>query len=298
MFCADFSPSLSELVDGTLSREAKGRVESHLEACAECRALLADLRRIRESARALPKSTPPESVWQKVRADFDAETGRATRLPVATRTQASPAPATRLHAASDTQASSSPETRLHAVSRTPASSPASSAGDRPLRVPGFVPRRRSVLAGLAAAAVLVLAASAGLYYMTRPAAPAPLAAPTSAHVEPAQSVQSIEAELDLADQHYEKAIAGLEQAARDGQASLDPQTADVLQKNIGVIDQAIRESRAALRSQPTNEVAQSSLFEALQRKVGLLRDTIALINEMRKGDQAGTAKIVGGIGKG
>lgn len=245
MGCTDFSPSLSELVDGTLSREGKARVESHLEACADCRALLADLRRIRESARALPKLAPPESVWQKVRADLEAE--RASG---------------------------------------------------PSRVLGFVPRRRSVLAGLAAAAVLVLAAAAGVYYMTRPAAPAPLAASTPAHVEPAQSVQSIEAELDLADKHYEKAIAGLEQVARDGQASLDPQTAEVLQKNIGVIDQAIRESRAALRSQPTSEVAQSSLFEALQRKVGLLRDTIALINEMRKGDQAGAAKIVGGLGKG
>jgi anti-sigma factor RsiW len=282
MSCPDFSPSVSELVDGTLSREAKTRVEAHLETCAGCRALLADLRRIRESARALPKPTPPESVWQKVRADFDAETGRATRLPAASRTQASPAP----------------ETRLHAVPRTLASSSASSDGPRTSRLPGFVPQRRGVLAGLAAAAVLVLAASAGLYYMTRPAAPAPLAAPTPAHVEPAQSVQSIETELDLADKHYEKAIAGLEQVAKDGQASLDPQTAQVLQKNIGVIDQAIRESRAALRSQPTSEVAQASLFEALQRKVGLLRDTIALINEMRKGDQAGAAKIVGGIGKG
>jgi len=40
------------------------------------------------------------------------------------------------------------------------------------------------------------------------------------------------------------------------------------------------------------------LFEALQRKVGLLRDTIALINEMRKGDQAGAARIAGSLQKG
>ena len=86
--------------------------------------------------------------------------------------------------------------------------------------------------------------------------------------------------------------------AKDGQGSLDPQTAAVLQKNIGVIDQAIRESHAALQAQPTSEVAQASLFEALQRKVSLLRDTVALINEMRKGDPAGTAKIVGSLWKG
>ncbi len=71
----------------------------------------------------------------------------------------------------------------------------------------------------------------------------------------------------------------------------------MLQKNIGVTDQAIAESRAAIRAQPTSEVAQTSLFEALQRKVGLLRDTIALINEMRKGDQAGAARIAGSLSK-
>ncbi len=71
----------------------------------------------------------------------------------------------------------------------------------------------------------------------------------------------------------------------------------MLQRNIGVTDQAIAESRAAVRTQPTSEAAQASLFEALQRKVGLLRDTIALINEMRKGDQAGAAKVAGSLSK-
>jgi hypothetical protein len=246
MDCTEFQPALSELVDGTLSRESKARLESHLDGCADCRALLADIRRIRLSARALPKMAPPDSIWQKVRADFEAQTRR-------------PRPASALR---------------------------------------LVPRRRSVLAGLAAAAVLVIAASAGVYFMTRltPPAAAPVES-AAAHPAPVHTVQSVEAELDLADQHYENAIAELEKVARDGQAVLDPQTAAVLQKNIGVTDQAIRESRAALRSQPTSEVAQSSLFEALQRKVGLLRDTIALINEMRKGNQAGTAEIVGSLGK-
>ena len=103
----------------------------------------------------------------------------------------------------------------------------------------------------------------------------------------------MKSEIDLADQHYQKAIAGLEAVAREGQATLDPQLAAVLQRNIGVTDQAIADSRAAVRTQPTSEVAQASLFEALQRKVSLLRDTIALINEMRKGDQAGAARSRG-----
>jgi anti-sigma factor RsiW len=260
MGCNEFQPALSEFLDGTLSREARARLESHLGGCADCRALLADLRRVKESARSLPKMAPPESVWQKVRADFEVETGRRQR-PVMT-----------------TAAAGSP-----------------SAASRPGTVLRFVPTRRAVLAGLAAAAVVALAASTGIYYMTRPAAPV---ATTAAHADGAPTVQSVEAEFNLAAQHYEKAIADMEKITKDGQAALDPQTAAVLQKSLGLIDQAIRDSGAALRTQPTSEVARASLFEALQRKVGLLRDTIALINEMRKGDQAGTAKIVGALGKG
>jgi hypothetical protein len=103
--------------------------------------------------------------------------------------------------------------------------------------------------------------------------------------------------LRLAEQHYEKAISGLEKIAAAQQRELDPQVAATLQKNLGVIDQAISESRAALRAQPSSIPAQESLFEALRRKVGLLQDAIALMNEMRKGNQAGAAQIVEGLSK-
>jgi anti-sigma factor RsiW len=275
MSCIEYQSALSELVDGTLAREARRGLEAHLEGCAECRAVLADLRRIRESARALPKRMPPESAWQKVRADFEAETAHASHL-----------------GAAAISASGS-----HVTAKTARTGSDAALADAPARVLGFRARSRKVFVGLAAAAGLVLATASGVYFMTRQAGPAPRAEQATAHAQPTQSVQTIDSELELANQHYEKAIAGLETMAKDGQAALDPQIASVLQKNIGIIDQAIGDSRAALRSQPTSEVAQASLFEALQRKVSLLRDTIALINEMRKGDQAGAAKIVGNLGK-
>jgi hypothetical protein len=62
--------------------------------------------------------------------------------------------------------------------------------------------------------------------------------------------------------------------------------AAVLQKNLTVIDQAITESRDALRAQPSNASAQSGLFDALRTKVALLQQTVELINDMRKGNQA------------
>jgi hypothetical protein len=262
MECSEIRPALSDLVDGAIARDMRAQVEAHLENCAGCRGLVADLRRIKELARALPKMTAPEPLWPKISADFHAQSGHSKRLAIA-----------------------------------PAAVRAETPAARPAPLLRLFPRRPAIVTGLAAAAVVVLAASAGLYFMTRRALEPVASMSTAAPAGSAQPVQSVETELDQADQHYQKAIAGLEQATKDGQSALDPQTAAVLQKNMGVVDQAIRESRAALRSEPTNEVAQSSLLEALQRKVGLLRDTIALINEMRKGDAAGTARVAGTMGK-
>ena len=105
----------------------------------------------------------------------------------------------------------------------------------------------------------------------------------------------VEAELREAESHYENAIKGLEQIASAEQSELDPKTASTLQKNLAVIDQAISESRAAVRAQPANEPAQQSLIENFKTKIGLLQDTVALINEMRKGNEAGAARIVSGL---
>lgn len=177
--------------------------------------------------------------------------------------------------------------------------------------PPALPVRSPRYALLAIAAALVLAVGAAIValvseYRSNPASPAPTAAAKT--VQPAGDatadigVESVEAEFRLAEQHYQNAIAKLEQAARLDQAgrdgnTLDAQTAAMLQKNLQVIDQAIAESRDAVRSEPLSAAARDSLFDALRRKVALLQDTIALMNEMRKGNSAGAAQIVDGVNK-
>jgi hypothetical protein len=145
-------------------------------------------------------------------------------------------------------------------------------------------------AWLAAAAVLMLATVVGLWPLLRRAdAPGGSgAAPTAA--APAPSVESVAAEFEAAEQHYQKAIADLETIARQETGELDPQVAAVLQKNLTVIDQAISESRTALQSQPASSNAQQGLFDALRTKVALLQQTVELINEMRQGNQAEAAR--------
>jgi hypothetical protein len=142
----------------------------------------------------------------------------------------------------------------------------------------------------AAAAVVVLAGWLGVgrgYFTPR----------ESAVVEEieAPTAQSVEAELRQAEEHYQKAITGLEQIAKTERGALDPRTADTLQANLAVVDQAISESRAALRTQPNSEPAQQSLLSSFKAKIGLLQETVALINEMRKGNEAGAARIVSGL---
>ena len=110
-----------------------------------------------------------------------------------------------------------------------------------------------------------------------------------------EAVQTVEAELALAQEHYERAIASLEQITSAVSTVLDPEIAAVLQRNLTVIDGAIDESREALNAQPTSEVVQQNLFGALRSKVTLLQETVALINEMRQGDQEGAARILSGL---
>jgi len=106
---------------------------------------------------------------------------------------------------------------------------------------------------------------------------------------------SLVAEYRQAEQDLTSTIEGLERLAADNPSPLDMETADVLKANLTVLDGAIGESREALQKEPENDVAQQSLFDALRNKVALLQDTIALINEMRKGNQEGAARIVSGL---
>jgi hypothetical protein len=150
---------------------------------------------------------------------------------------------------------------------------------------------------LAAAAALVIATGIGIRFYTadRRATTAATSPDGDAPAASNATAQAVEAELREAESHYEKAIKGLEQITSSEQGALDPRTAATLQKNLAVIDQAIGESRAALHTQPDSEPAQQSLLESFKTKIALLQDTVSLINEMRKGNEAGASRIVSGL---
>ena len=76
---------------------------------------------------------------------------------------------------------------------------------------------------------------------------------------------------------------------------LPDETHAAYQANGAVIEQAIGQSRAALSTAPSDDLAQQSLFEALRTKMAMLQDMVTLINEMRKGNQDAAARIVSGM---
>jgi hypothetical protein len=267
MSCTEYNAALDEWVDGTLSPDARARLEGHFETCASCRALANDLRRLREAGRALPKVEPPPDGWLRLSAALDREQGAKAGARVLPMAPAQPAAAKQEPAAAKTAGLS------------------------------LFASRRPLWAALAAAALVVLAVATTLllYPTGNDTTTAGGDAVDAGHAADANLVQSIETELQLADQHYQNAIAGLEKVFREGEGTLDATTAAVLTRNLGILDQAVRESREALKAQQTSEVPQATLFEALRRKVELLKDTVSLINEMRKGNQAGAAQIVGSL---
>jgi anti-sigma factor RsiW len=242
MTCRELLEHVPDLVEGTLDARLGARVDAHLAECDACRALVADLRRIRQTAATLDRHALPPGARERLVARLETE----------------------------------------GVLRAPARG-----------------THRGAWVWLAAAAVLLVAVSAGIWSVARrvdsgDTVPSRTA---SGNAPSGDLVENIESELQLAASHYENAIKGLEQVADASDSPLDPVMMATIKENLAVIDAAIDESRVALRSDPGSQVAQENLFEAFRRKIGLLQDTIALMNEMRKGDQAGAARIVEGLNK-
>ena len=240
MSCTEYSQSIAESLDGSLDPARQRALERHVETCAACRALVADLRTIQAAAFTLERHEPPAHLLQSLRSRIASEP------------------------------SALPRGRLLSW-----------------------PTTRAAWAGWAAAAALVLATLASVY---------PLLRQQPAHVDEQAAegatgdpMGSVLEELQAAEAHYDKAIRELEQIARSDTGALDPQVAGVLQKNLQVIDQAIGESRAALKTQPASADAQESLFDAMRSKVALLQQTVELINEMRKGNQAEAGRLIQGL---
>ena len=139
------------------------------------------------------------------------------------------------------------------------------------RIEGRLTYHRLAVSLAAAAAVALVAGSTVWFYFVERGAHLP-------ERTAGEIVESAESELKQAEQHYEKAIAALEQLTADRQNALDPDVAENIARSLAVIDKAIGESRTALQREPDSILAETSLLEALRMKVSLLQQTVSLMN--------------------
>lgn len=230
---------LSDYLDDDLDPQARAAVDTHLAACEQCRAVVADLAALRGAATA----------WR------DAEVAPAADL--------WPGIAARLSGPREIAPSAAP----HATAPGP-------------RIAWYQRRWSVGLPELALAATLV-AALGGTLLWTRvtPAPPAADAAtPIIAVAEAFDGGEGRATPVNFADAQYDAAVVDLERVLREQRDRLDPRTVVVLERNLRVIDDAIRDAREALATDPANTLLNAHLAGARQRKLDLLRRA-ALITE-------------------
>lgn len=129
---------------------------------------------------------------------------------------------------------------------------------------------------LAAAAVLLIAVSGAVVWLVQARhSPDELAQEDSSRPEAGPGVTM----ADFADAPYDAAVADLQRVLKEGRERLDTATVAILEHNLAVIDQAIRDARAALAQDPSDLYLNSHLVAARQRKLELLRQASALVVE-------------------
>lgn len=124
---------------------------------------------------------------------------------------------------------------------------------------------------VAAAVLLVLVASTGTLLLVREAERTDAVAlgqdPAGAPVR----MVSVPGHAD-----YVLAIQELDALLREREGQIDPQTAEVVRRNMAIIDQAIRDAQSALASDPANGDLNRAVSAAYKTKINLLRRAVEL----------------------
>ncbi len=151
-------------------------------------------------------------------------------------------------------------------------------GGRTASVVPFVPRRVPAwgLAGLAAAAAVVVAIAASLVHTPATGTGAPgtkLAAHSSGAAVPV-AYPAEPAALQAAEADYVSATRDLMTALDARRSQLAPETLDVVDRNLKVIDTALDQIHAALAKDPSSPDLARMLTSTHQKKIDVLRHVL------------------------
>jgi hypothetical protein len=224
------------LEDGALTAAERTIADAHLLDCAQCAALVADLRNIVTRAAALPLLTPQRDLWAGIDARIETPV-----VSLASRTSGE-------HAAVSERTFTTPSRRLGPSYRTLAIAAsllvAVTAG-----VTYSVATRTTGIGTVAAAGAVNTAARNGV-------------------------VQNVN--RPSAEETFDKEISALRTIVDQRRADLDTGTVTVLEKNLKVIDNAIAESKAALARDPASAFLADRLNRAYDSKLQVLRSVATI----------------------
>ena len=274
--CDRFADKLSDYLERDVDEPTRASIDAHALHCDECGRLLADLRALRLSAANLSELSPSRDLWK----------GIAERIET---------PVVELKTSDVILMRAQPPALMRAQRAE---------GAEGLLVQAGAKRRSRVWAGLAAAGLVAITATV-TYELTKrsiadapvvvatvpapatstaspvgPAAITPAVAPArdSVPVRPAASAPeaSLVSVRPSAQQTYDNEIARLRIVVERRRPQLDSVTIAVIEHNLKVIDDAIRQCKLALRKDPGSQFLMESLNDALDNKVQLLRTAAML----------------------
>ena len=258
--CDDFNDRLLAYMEREDDNDTRALMEQHAASCAECGALLAELKEIRTEAASLPELQPSRDLWSDIAARIEApvvpigvhavEVKRAVRVRRWTSRV--------LIAASLLGAAG----LGYALRGTPSQQTVAQAPSDNMDSMSIAPLTLDTAAPAPAATLAQNRDS------TAPAAPAVAARPLEVQLA-ARAVASLAAD-------YDREIARLQLLLNQRRNQLDPATVAVIEKNLLVIDTAIVECKKAIARDPASEFLIESLNQSLRVKVELMR-TAALL---------------------
>lgn len=232
-----WSERLSEYVDGHLTDEEVRRLEEHLGACPSCRTAVDELRAVVARARSLEDRPPPRDLWPAIESKLEDGAEGGVAADVV---------------------------ELDVARR--------SRGGRVRRVVLSIPQ-------LAAAAVALLVVGSAATWAAAPAlrgGPGE-GVPVAGAGEAGGAISAVSAGAAAADPAMAREMAALEETLARRRDRLDPNTVRIVEKNLAVIDRAIRESRAALDVDPGNPFLEEHLEGAVERRLDYLREATRLL---------------------
>ena len=280
--CDGFAAALADYLEGDAPDAVRAAVEAHAEDCADCSALLADLRAIPRAAAALPALTPSRDLWSGIAERIDArvlplQPPTRTIVP-ARRSWARPAIAAAAlvvvtagithfatkarYAGSSDPVASAPVVRTNARESVTSAPPQVAIGNPSGPTSGGSGQESPSIGQPGA--------------QRRDRAPVAVASTPSRTAPSGTRLVRADGVMNEAEPVYDREIAKLRTIVKSRHSQLDPATIAVLEQSIAVIDSAIAQSRSALAKDPASGFLASQLNHSLEKKVELLRTAAML----------------------